>query len=80
MAAHPAASRAGARPAAVTAAAQRAGLAWPRLPAAAELATIGAGYLAYSLVRLAIRANNQVAFMHAAQLWRTEMHLSVEPY
>ena len=82
MAAHPEASRAGARPAAVTAAAQRAGLAWPRLPAAAELATIGAGYMAYSLVRLAIRASHQVAFVHAAQLWRTErrMHLSVEPY
>jgi len=47
---------------------------------AAELATIGAGYLANSLGRLAIRANNQVAFAHAAQLWRTEMHLSVGPY
>jgi hypothetical protein len=29
---------------------------WPRLPAVAELATIGAGYLGYALVRLAIHA------------------------
>src|SRR5215468_5049960 len=35
---------------------QRAGLSWPRLPAAAELATIGVGYGTYALVRLAIRA------------------------
>jgi PAP2 superfamily len=63
-------------------AAHRAGLAWPRLPAAAELATIGTGYMAYSLVRLAVRASRQVAFAHAAQLWRTErwMHLFFEPF
>jgi hypothetical protein len=52
------------------------------LPAAAELATIGAGYAAYSLVRLAIRASRQAAFAHAAQLWRSErrLHLTAEPY
>ena len=59
-----------------------AGLTWPRLPAAAELATIGAGYAAYSLVRLAIRACRPAAFAHAAQLWQTErrLHLTAEPY
>jgi len=36
--------------------ARRAGLTWPRLPAAAEAAITGAGYLAYALVRLAVRA------------------------
>ena len=46
-----------------------AGLAWPRLPAAAELATIGAGYAGYALVRLAIHADRHAAFAHAAQLW-----------
>jgi hypothetical protein len=82
MAARLEAPRAGARPAAATAPARRAGLAWPRLPAAAELATIGAGYAAYSLVRLAIRAGHHVAFAHAAQLWQAErlLHLNAEPY
>jgi hypothetical membrane protein len=47
------APRAGVRPVTVTAPARRAGLARPRLPAVAELATIGAGYLGYALVRLA---------------------------
>jgi len=42
--------------------ARRAGLTWPRLPAAAEVAITGAGYLAYALVRLAVRAGR-----HAAQ-------------
>ena len=82
MAARLQASRAGVRSVATTAAARRAGLAWPQLPAAAELATIGAGYEAYSLIRLAIRAGHQVAFTHAAQLWHAErrLHLTVEPY
>jgi len=82
MTARAEASRAGARPVTATAAAHRAGLAWPRLPAAAELATIGAGYGAYALVRLAIRAGRHAAFGHAAWLWRAErrMHLTVEPY
>ena len=35
--------------------ARRAGLTWPRLPAVAEVAITGAGYLAYALVRLAVR-------------------------
>ena len=65
-----------------TAAARQAGLAWPRLPAVAESATIGAGYAAYSLIRLAIRAGHRVAFTHAAELWHAErrLHLTVEPY
>jgi len=62
------ASRAGVRPVTAVAPARRAGLAWPRLPAAAELATIGAGYAAYSLVRLAIHAGRHAAFGHAALL------------
>src|SRR5712671_5688427 len=46
--------------------ARRAGLTWPRLPAAAEAAITGAGYLAYALVRLAVRAGRHAA----AELWR----------
>jgi hypothetical protein len=76
------APRAGVRPVTGTAPARRAGLAWPRLPAAAELATIGAGYLGYALVRLAIHANRHAAFAHAAQAWQAErrMHLRTEPW
>ena len=61
--------------------ARRAGLTWPRLPAAAEVAIIGAGYLGYALVRLAVRADHHAAFVHAAELWRAErwLHLDVEP-
>jgi PAP2 superfamily len=81
MAARREASRADVRPVTATAQAGRARLAWPRLPAAAELATIGAGYVAYSLVRLVIHAGRQAAFAHAAQLWSVErrMHLTIEP-
>ena len=53
MAARLQAARAGVRPVTVTAPARRAGLACPRLPAAAALATIDAGYLGYALVGLA---------------------------
>ena len=62
--------------------ARRGALAWRRLPAAAEVATIGTGYFAYSLVRLAIQAARPAAFAHAAQLWTAEkrLHLDVEPY
>jgi hypothetical protein len=62
--------------------ARRGLLAWRRLPLSAEVATIGAGYMAYSLVRVAIRAGRPAAFAHAAQLWRAErcLHLDVEPY
>src|SRR5260370_1276460 len=61
--------------------ARRAGLTWPRLPAAAEVAIIGAGYLGYALVRLAVQAGRHAAFVHAAELWRAErwLHLDVEP-
>ena len=50
MAARLEAPRAGVRPVTVTAPARRAGLAWPRPPTVAELATIGADYLGYALV------------------------------
>ena len=52
------ASRTGVRSVTATAAARQARLTWPRLPAAAELAATGAGYAAYSLIRLAIRAGH----------------------
>ena len=60
----------------------RAGMAAAVAATAAELATIGAGYAAYSLIRLAIRAGHQAAFTHAAELWHAEqrLHLTVEPY
>jgi hypothetical protein len=82
MAARPDAPRAGARPVTATAPARRAGLAWPRLPAAAELAAIGAGYAGYALVRLAIHADRHAASAHAAQLWQAErrMHLRTGPW
>jgi PAP2 superfamily len=82
MAARLKASPAGVRAVTAPALTRRAGLAWPRLPAAAELATIAASYAAYSLVRLAIRASRQAAFAHADQLWRSErrLHLTAEPY
>src|SRR5215472_18158171 len=62
--------------------ARRRGLTWPRLPAVAELAIIGAGYAGYALVRLAIRAGRPAAFAHAAELWQAErrLHLTVEPF
>jgi hypothetical protein len=62
--------------------ARKRGLTWPRLPAAAELAIIGAGYAGYALVRLAIRASRPAAFAHAAELWQAErrLHLTVEPF
>ena len=76
------APRAGVRPVTVPAPARRARVAWPRQPAVAELATIGAGYLGYALVRLAIHADRPAAFAHAAQLWQAErrMHLRIEPW
>ena len=57
------------------------GLAWPRLRPVLELATIGAGYGAYALVRLGLRAGHHAAFAHAAQLWAAEgrLHLGIEP-
>ena len=76
------APRAGVRPVTVPAPARRAELAWPRLPAVAELDTICAGYLRYALVRLAVHADRDAAFAHAAQLWQAErrMHLRIEPW
>jgi hypothetical protein len=58
-----------------------ASLAWPRLPAAAEVAIIAAGYFGYALVRLAVRASRPAAIAHAAALWRAErwLHAGIEP-
>jgi hypothetical protein len=60
---------------------RRVGLAWPRLPAAAEVAIVAAGYAGYALVRLAVRASRPAAIAHAAGLWRAErwLHLGIEP-
>jgi len=60
---------------------RRVSLAWPRLPAAVEVATIAAGYAGYALVRLTVRASRRAAFAHAAGLWRVErwLHLDPEP-
>ena len=60
---------------------RRVSLAWPRLPAAAEVAIVAAGYAGYALVRLAVRASRPAAIAHAAGLWRAErwLHLDVEP-
>ena len=59
----------------------RVSLAWPRLPAAAEVAVVSAGYAGYALVRLAVRASRPAATAHAAELWRAErwLHLDIEP-
>jgi PAP2 superfamily len=56
-------------------------LTWPRLPAAAEVAIIAAVYVGYALVRLAVQASRQAAFVHAVGLWRAEqrLHLDIEP-
>src|SRR6516165_4173524 len=48
---------------------RRVSLAWPRLPAAADVAIIAAGYFGYALVRLAVRASRPAATAHAAALW-----------
>jgi uncharacterized membrane protein YbhN (UPF0104 family) len=60
---------------------RRVSLAWPRLPAAAEVAIIAAGYTGYAVVRLAVRASRPAAIAHAAGLWRAErwLHLDIEP-
>jgi hypothetical protein len=59
---------------------RRVSLAWPRLPAAAEVAIVAAGYAGYAVVRLAVRASRPAAVAHAAGLWRAErwLHLDVE--
>jgi PAP2 superfamily len=60
---------------------RRVSLAWPRLPAAAEVAIVAAGYAGYALVRLAVRASRPDAITHAAGLWRAErwLHVDIEP-
>ncbi len=60
---------------------RRVSLAWPRLPAAAEVAIVAAGYVGYALVRLAVRASRPAAIAHAAGLWRAErwLHVDIEP-
>jgi len=82
MAARLEAPRAGVRPVTVTAPARRAGLAWPRPPTVAELAIIGAGYLGYALVPLAIHANRHCRVRARGQPWQAQrrMHLRNEPW
>ena len=60
---------------------RRISLAWPRLPAVAEVGIVVVGYVGYALVRLAVRATRHAAFAHAAWLWRLEcwLHLDPEP-
>ena len=60
---------------------RRVSLAWPRLPAAAEVAIVAAGYAGYAVVRLAVRASRPAAIAHAAGLWRAErwLHVDIEP-
>ena len=57
---------------------RRVSLAWPRLPAAAEVAIVAAGYAGYALVRLAVRAGRPASIAHAAGLWRAERWLHVD--
>jgi len=59
----------------------RVGLAWPRLPLAAEVAIVIAGYFGYALVRLAVRASRIAAMAHATALGRAEqwLHWDIEP-
>jgi PAP2 superfamily len=73
--------RLGSRLAAAAARVWRRGLAWRRLPAGLELATIGAGYGAYSLVRGSLPAAQDHAYAHAGQIWRAEhwLHVNIEP-
>jgi hypothetical protein len=73
--------RLGSQLAAAAARVWRRGLAWRRLPAGLELATIGAGYGAYSLVRGSLPAHRTEAYAHAGQLWRAEqwLHINIEP-
>ena len=61
--------------------ARRAGLTWPRLPAAAEVAITGAGYLGYALVRLAVRAAVTPRSCTRPSCGGAErrLHLDVEP-
>ena len=60
---------------------RRVSLAWPRLPAAAEVAIVAAGYAGYAVVRLAVWASRPAAIAHAAGLWRAErwLHVDIEP-
>jgi PAP2 superfamily len=72
--------RAGRRVLATAARVWRRGLAWRRLPAWLELATIGLGYAAYSLVRGNLPLSREAAFAHARHLWLAErwMHVDIE--
>jgi hypothetical protein len=75
-------SRTEARPTAHPAAAARYWLTWRRLSIGLELITLGAGYAAPSVIRLALPAAKDAAFAHAAELYHAEqrVRLNVEPY
>jgi hypothetical protein len=54
----------------------------PRATAAQPgLAIIAVGYAGYALVRLAVKASQHSAFVHAAALWPVErwLHVDIEP-
>jgi PAP2 superfamily len=65
--------------------ARRAGLTWPRLPVAAEVAITGAGYLAYALVHLDVEpslnhlASASPAMAEATGYYYGLLHFIVTP-
>jgi PAP2 superfamily len=75
-------TRTEARPTAHPAAAARYWFTWRRLAVPLELLTLGAGYAAPSVIRLALPAAKNAAFSHAAELYHSEqrVRLNVEPY
>jgi hypothetical protein len=61
---------------------RRTWLTWRRLPVLLELATLGAAYMAPSLVRIVLTTTRSEAFGHAAALYRSETDLGInaEPW
>ena len=61
---------------------RRSWLTWRRLPVLLELATLGAAYMAPSLVRIVLTTTRSEAFGHAAALYQAEIDLgmNVEPW
>ncbi|HEY2522441.1 MAG TPA: phosphatase PAP2 family protein [Streptosporangiaceae bacterium] len=61
---------------------RRSWLTWRRLPILLELATLGAAYMAPSLVRIVLTTTRSEAFGHAAMLYHAEadVGIDVEPW
>jgi hypothetical protein len=61
---------------------RRSWLTWRRLPILLELATLGAAYMAPSLVRIVLTTTRSAAFGHAATLYQAEktVGVNVEPW